>query len=99
MVAPGLADGAAPDSTGQPSFGSEEYIRIGSLTKKLKEYTEKERELWATFARKPFEIGIAKADVDGPDVLKLLDFDRCFKLLPPFRPTSKVSWASWRTSR
>lgn len=28
-------------------FGSEEFIRIGSLTKKLKEYTEKERELWA----------------------------------------------------
>jgi ATP-dependent DNA helicase RecG len=70
-------------------FGSEEFIRIGSLTKKLKEYTEKERELWATFARKPFEIGIAKADVDGPDVLKLLDFDRCFKLLQIPLPTDQ----------
>lgn len=70
-------------------FGSEEFIRIGSLTKKLKEYTEKERELWAILSRKPFETGIAKADVDGPDVLKLLDFDRCFKLLQIPLPTDQ----------
>ncbi len=82
-------------------FGSEEFIRIGSLTKKLKEYTEKERELWATFARKPFEIGIAKADVDGPDVLKLLDFDRCFKLLanpPSDRPARHLEQAGGRVA-
>lgn len=70
-------------------FGSEEYIRIGSLTKKLKDYTEKERELWAIFSRKPFETGIAKADVYGPDVLTLLDFDRCFKLLQIPLPTDQ----------
>jgi ATP-dependent DNA helicase RecG len=70
-------------------FGSEEFVRIGSLTKKLKEYTEKERELWAILSRKPFETGIAKADVDGPDVLKLLDFDRCFKLLQIPLPTDQ----------
>lgn len=62
-------------------YESEEFIRIGSLTKKLREYTEKERELWAILSRYPFETGIAKADVAGPDVLNLLDFDRCFKLL------------------
>jgi ATP-dependent DNA helicase RecG len=70
-------------------FVSEEYIRIGSLTKKLKDYTEKEGELWAIFARRPFETGIAKSDVDGPDVLKLLDFDRCFKLLQIPLPTDQ----------
>lgn len=70
-------------------YGSEEFVRIGSLTKKLKEYTEKERELWAVFARKPFETGIAKADVDGPGVLTLLDFDRCFKLLQIPLPTDQ----------
>lgn len=70
-------------------FDSEEYIRVGSLTKKLKEYTEKERELWAILSRKPFEIGIAKADVDGPDVLTLIDFDRCFKLLQIPLPTDQ----------
>lgn len=70
-------------------YGSEEFIRIGSLTKKLKEYAEKERELWAVFSRKPFETGIAKADVDGPGVLTLLDFDRCFKLLQIPLPTDQ----------
>lgn len=70
-------------------FGSEEFIRVGSLTKKLKEYTEKERELWAILSRKPFEAGIAKADIDGSEVLKLLDFDRCFKLLQIPLPTDQ----------
>jgi ATP-dependent DNA helicase RecG len=70
-------------------FGSEEFIRIGSLTKKLKEYQEKERELWATFARKPFETGIALADVSGADVLTLLDFDRCLKMLKIPLPTDQ----------
>ena len=69
--------------------GNDEFIRIGSLTKKLKEYPEKERELWATLSRKPFEKGIAKADVAGPDVLTLLDFDRCFKLLQFPLPTDQ----------
>lgn len=70
-------------------FGNEAYVRIGSLNKKLKEYTETERELWAIFARKPFETGIAKPDMDGPDVLTLLDFDRGFKLLQIPLPTDQ----------
>jgi predicted HTH transcriptional regulator len=70
-------------------FGSEEFIRIGSLTKKLKEYQEKERELWVTFDRRPFETGIAKADVAGADVLTLLDFDRCLKMLQIPLPTDQ----------
>jgi len=79
-----------PRATHAPvRFGSEEFIRIGSLTKKLKEYEDKERELWATFARKPFEIGIAKADVSGADVLTVLDFDRCLKLLQIPLPTDQ----------
>jgi len=70
-------------------YGSEEFVRIGSLTKKLKEYPEKERELWATFDRKPFETGTAKADLAGPDVLALLDYDRCLKLLQIPLPTDQ----------
>ena len=79
-----------PRATHTPvRFGSEEFVRIGSLTKRLREYPEKERELWAVFARKPFETGIARADVDGPGVLTLLDFDRCFKLLHIPLPTDR----------
>ena len=71
-------------------FESEEYIRIGSVTKKLKNYPEKEKELWATFSRKPFETGIAKADVSGAEVLILLDYDRCLKLLQIPLPTDQL---------
>jgi predicted HTH transcriptional regulator len=79
-----------PRATDAPvRFGSEEFIRIGSLTKKLKEYAPKEAELWATFSKKPFETGIAKADLSEMEVLALIDFDRCFKLLTIGLPTDQ----------
>lgn len=66
MVALGSANGAVSDSKSQPStrafWKRGVCSRIGSLTKKLKKYTEKERELWAICARKPFETGIAKPE-------------------------------------
>ena len=55
-------------------FGSEEFIRVGSLKKKLKDYPTKEAELWASFSKNPFEHGIAKADLPGDELLSLLDF-------------------------
>lgn len=70
-------------------YGNEEFIRIGSVTKRLKEYPEKERELWAAFERTPFETGVAKADLAGADVLTLLDYDRCLKLLQIPLPTDQ----------
>jgi ATP-dependent DNA helicase RecG len=70
-------------------FGNEEFIRVGSLTKRLREYQDKERELWAIFARRPFETGIAKASLAGTDVLRLLDYDRCLKLLQIPLPTDQ----------
>ena len=62
-------------------FGSEEFIRVGSLKKKLKDYPTKEAELWASFSKNPFEHGIAKADLPGDELLSLLDFAGCFDLL------------------
>lgn len=70
-------------------FGSEEFIRIGSLTKKLKDYPTKEAELWTSFSRKPYEQGIAKADLPGDEVLKLLDFGKCFDLMAIPLPTDQ----------
>jgi predicted HTH transcriptional regulator len=62
-------------------FGSEEFIRVGSLKKKLREYPMKERELWASFDKNPFEQGIARENLAGDEVLTLLDFAGCFDLL------------------
>ena len=71
-----------PRSTHAPvRFGSEEFIRVGSLKKKLKDYPTKEADLWAKFSRTPFEKGIAKTNVTGDEVLKLLDFTTCFDRL------------------
>ena len=36
-------------------FDKVEYIRVGSCKKKLREFSEKERELWLIFDRIPFE--------------------------------------------
>lgn len=71
-------------------FHGEAYIRIGSVTKKLREHPDKEAALWATFARKPFETGIALADLAGPDVLTLLDFAQCLRMLNIPLPADQV---------
>ncbi len=79
-----------PRATHAPvRFGSEEFIRVGSLKKKLKDFPTKEAELWASFSRKSFEQGIAKADLAGHDVLDLLDFTTCFDLLKVSLPTNQ----------
>ena len=41
-------------------FEGQKFIRVGSLTKKLKDYPEKERELWSILTASNFEQGTAK---------------------------------------
>lgn len=62
-------------------FKHTEFIRVGSYKKKLKDYPEKERELWRVFDRTPFEREIAAENVTVEEVLKLLDYPSCFDLL------------------
>ncbi|MEA2600906.1 MAG: ATP-dependent helicase RecG [Acidobacteriota bacterium] len=62
-------------------FKDNEWIRIGSYKKKLKDFPEKERHLWASFSPKaPFENGVAAELVPGSDVLSLLDYPAYFDL-------------------
>lgn len=61
-------------------FDGTEFIRIGSYTKKLRDFAEKERELWRILDKTPFERQIAMKDVSGDKVLKLLDFSKYFDL-------------------
>jgi predicted HTH transcriptional regulator len=80
-----------PRATVSPvSFQGEEFIRVGSLKKKLKDYPTKEAELWATFAKNPFEHGIAKANVPTDEVLSLLDFGGALDLLQIPLPTDQA---------
>ena len=62
-------------------FKGVEYIRIGSYKKKLKDFPEKERELWRVFDKTPFEKEIAAEQVSSDEVLKLLDYPSYFDLL------------------
>ncbi|MBD2857872.1 putative DNA binding domain-containing protein [Spongiibacter sp. KMU-158] len=61
-------------------FEGVEFIRIGSYKKKLKEYPEKERELWRVFDKTPFERQMAASNLSADEVLKLLDYPAYFEL-------------------
>lgn len=70
-------------------FKGEEYIRIGSYKKKLRDHPEKERELWRLFDKTPFEKGIAKSDVTSDDVLELIDYPDYFRLMKRSLPENR----------
>ncbi len=61
-------------------FDGVEFIRVGSYTKKLKDHPAKERELWRTFDRVPFEQQMATENQSEEQVLKLLDYPAYFDL-------------------
>ncbi|MDC4222969.1 MAG: hypothetical protein MPW15_01645 [Candidatus Manganitrophus sp.] len=62
-------------------FQGQEFIRIGTYKKKLKDFPEKERALWRIFDQTPFEDGVAAERVRADDVLRLLDYPAYFDLL------------------
>jgi predicted HTH transcriptional regulator len=61
-------------------FQGQEFIRIGSYKKKLKDFPEKERTLWRIFDRIPFEDGIAAERVRADEVIQLIDYPAYFDL-------------------
>jgi len=62
------------------SFKGQEYIRDGSYTKPLLNIPVLEGELWKKLKSEDYEIGIAKEDLAGSEVLELLDFVSFFEL-------------------
>jgi len=70
-------------------FQNSEFIRIGSYKKKLKDFPEKERDLWRIFDQTPFEALLAAENVTSDDVIKLLDYPAYFELLGRPLPDNK----------
>lgn len=70
-----------PASHTPVQFDGTEFIRVGSYKKKLRDYAEKERELWRVFDRVPFEQQLAAENVSVEQVLKLIDYPVYFDLL------------------
>jgi ATP-dependent DNA helicase RecG len=62
-------------------FQGNEFIRVGSYKKRLKDFPEKERALWHIFDRTPFEEGIAIDRIGDDEVLRFLDYPAYFDLL------------------
>jgi len=72
-------------------FSGQEFIRVGTYKKKLKDYPEKERALWRIFDQTPFEDGIAIERANSDDVLRLLDYPTYFDLLERPLPANRES--------
>ena len=62
-------------------FREKEFIRVGSTTRPLRDYPEKERQLWDRFQRSPVEKGICMENLPDQRVVDLLDVQGFFDLL------------------
>ena len=65
------------------------YIRVGSITRLLSEFPEKERKIWNKEPHIPFEKEIALSGVTADEVIALLDTQAFFELLKLPYPTSR----------
>ncbi|MFI5840651.1 ATP-binding protein [Catenuloplanes sp. NPDC051500] len=63
------------------SFKVVEYVRVGSYKKRLRDHPDHARRLWSTFARTPFERGVAANHLTDDEVLRLFDYPAYFHLL------------------
>ena len=71
------------------SFRNNEFIRVGSYKKKLKDYPEKERKLWLSFEQKPFELRVAMENVTASKVTELLDCAAYYTLMKLPLPSNR----------
>lgn len=62
-------------------FMNQEFIRVGSYKKNLKNFPEKERTLWRVFDETPFERAVARENASAEEILQLLDYPSYFDLL------------------
>jgi len=70
-------------------FKGGEFIRVGSYKKRLKEYPEKERQLWRIFDTTPFEYLLAMENITADEVLNLLEYPAYFELVGQPLPDNK----------
>lgn len=72
-------------------FGGAEFIRIGSYKKRLKDFQEKERELWRVLDATPFERLPAVEKLSAEEVLKRLDYPSYFDLIDRPLPDGRAA--------
>ena len=62
-------------------FKGVDYIRVGSITRPLRDAPERERALWRVFDRSPFETRVIHDGMSAEAALGLLDWPAYYKLL------------------
>lgn len=67
-------------------FKGNEFIRVGSYKKRLKDHPQIERELWRVFDRTPFESLVACEGATDKQVRDMLDVNAYFDLLETGQP-------------
>ena len=65
------------------------YIRVGSITRKLSDFPDKERKIWRKDLPAPFETGIAIKNLVASDIIRLLDTQTYFDLMQQPYPTTQ----------
>ena len=80
-----------PASRQPLTFGGEEFIRVGGSTRGLKNYPERERDLWRVFDRTNFEERAAVERVSDEDVLHKLKYPAYFDLLERPLPDGRAA--------
>ena len=81
-----------PSTVNQPvEFMHQAYIRVGSITRKLREFPEKQRKIWKKNPEKVFEEEIALSKLDSDQVVKLLDVQTYFDLLDLPLPSTRAA--------
>ncbi|MBF9132624.1 putative DNA binding domain-containing protein [Plantactinospora sp. S1510] len=73
------------------AFRGEEYIRIGSHKKKLKEHPAAAKELWQSFILTSFEEGVATDRLQATDVTTLIDYPAYFHLMKTPLPENRAA--------
>lgn len=61
-------------------FSGEEYIRVGSYTKKLRANVALNRQLWRALDATPYELQVASDPMEPDDLLKKLDYNSYYRL-------------------
>ncbi len=74
----------------QPTcFSRQDYVRVGSITRHLKEFPEKEKRIWTKGPWQYFEKGVALEVQTAAEVVSLLDTQSYFELIKTPYPTTQ----------
>ena len=72
------------------TFEKADYIRVGSYTKKLRDYPALQAQLWDRLRNEDFENQYAKQDLTITDALRLLNYTKYFDYIGIPQPSDEV---------